>query len=653
MKSRFAFFIPIFVFIALLASPALGQNWKPVEPAHLALKTPSVEPDADAEAIFWEVTVNDEDLDTVLTHYIRIKVFTERGKESQGTIEIPYPGTTRIKDVLARTIKPDGSIIEMKKEAVFDKTLVKAGGFKVKAKSFALPAVEPGVIIEYRWKEYRRSGLYMRFQLQREIPVQAVRYLIKPYAYTEYGMRVATFNGPNVAMQKEKNGFHSATVNNVRAFREEPRMPPEDQVRYWMLIFYSEDRNLDPQKYWDEYGKRVFDVFKPSMKVNDEVRRASAEAVGDASTPEQKLERIFNYCRAKIKNVSDDASGVSQEQREKMKENKNPTDTLKRGMGTWDDINMLFAAMATAAGFDARAAMLADRSDKFFDPTFPLSYFLRTYNIAINLGDQWRFFDPGSNYVSFGMLRWQEEGNNALISDPKAPFFVQTPMSAPEKSLEKCAAKLRLSEDGTLEGDVTIEFTGHLAVQFKENNDEDSPEQRQKTLLDDIKRHMSTAEIADVKIENVTDPSKPFIYRFHIRVPDYAQRTGKRLFLQPSFFQKGVNPMFPTSDRRHAIYFHFPWREEHTVEIELPKGYALDNADSPSPFSVNQVGQYDIKILSLDEGRAIRLQRSFFFGGGGTILFPNQTYPNLKKVFDTLHERDNHTITLKQVAANE
>lgn len=39
---------------------AASDNWKPIGPADLALKAPIVEKDADAEALFWEVWVNDD-----------------------------------------------------------------------------------------------------------------------------------------------------------------------------------------------------------------------------------------------------------------------------------------------------------------------------------------------------------------------------------------------------------------------------------------------------------------------------------------------------------------------------------------------------------------------------------------------------------------
>src|ERR1051326_7687516 len=76
-----------------------ADDWKPVDPAHLALKAPVVEPDADAEAIFWDVRVDDQGEDLIFTNYIRIKVFTQRGKEMQSQIDIPYRGTNRVSDI--------------------------------------------------------------------------------------------------------------------------------------------------------------------------------------------------------------------------------------------------------------------------------------------------------------------------------------------------------------------------------------------------------------------------------------------------------------------------------------------------------------------------------------------------------------------------
>ena len=656
---RLIFPLSLICFALLFPVPGFaGDEWRPVDPADLALKAPIVEKDADAEAIFWEVRLSDE-VDggtprTVLRHYVRIKVFNERGRESQSKIDIPFLSNWKVQDIAARTIKPDGSIVELKKEDVLERTIEKLNGTKIKAKSFAMPGVEPGAIIEYRWTEIRNDQLatYIRLYFQRDVPVQLVKYYIKPLSLPgfEYGMRAQTFNGTASPFSKEKDGYYGVTMTNVPAFHEEPRMPPEDAVRPWMLIYYSKETNLKGETYWQDYGKRTYEEYKSRMKVNDDVKTAAAATIAGASTPEEKLEKLFEFCRSKIKNSNDDASGLTADDRAKLKENKSPSDTLKRGMGTGTNIDMLFASMAIAAGFDARVVRLSNRSDTFFDKAFPDDYFIQSYDIAVKVGEEWRFYDPASTYVPLGMLRWQEEMQQALLADPKQPVWLTTPLSPPDKSKVKRSAKLTLSDDGTLEGDAHIEYYGHLGAYHKEWNDDDSPAQREETLRDTVKKQMSTAEVSAIKIENITDPVQPFIYNYHVRVPGYAQRTGKRLFLQPEFFQHGIEALFSGSERRYPIYFSYPWSEEDQVTIELPPGFSLDNADAPPPFGSPPISEYKPALAVTINGHTMVYRRSFFFGGGNSIVFPVGTYPKLKAYFDMVHQSDNHTVTLKQAA---
>jgi Domain of Unknown Function with PDB structure (DUF3857)/Transglutaminase-like superfamily len=672
LSARPGALLALSVCLLAFAAPAYAsggdKDWKPVDPAQLSMTAPVVDKDADAEAIFWEVKVADEadggEPRTVLQHYVRIKIFNDRGRESQSKVDILAPKIggreVKISDIEGRTIKPDGTIVELKKEDIFERTIVKGNGVKVKAKSFAMPAVEPGAIIEYRWREVRGDSLsqYDQLEFSRDIPVQLVTYHIKPISlpYFPYGMRAMNFNCQPPAFQKEKDGYYSTSLTNVPAFREEPYMPPGNAVRPWMLIYYTEDRKLAGEQFWKQYGREVYDGHKSQMKVSDEIKRAAAEATAGAASDEEKLDKIFDYVRAKVKNVGDVSSGFTPDQVEKMKANKTPADTLRRAAGNWHDIDMLFASMALAAGFDARVTKVVDRAENFFDPSFTDSYFFDyrgTENIAVRVGDQWRFYDPGTTYVTRGMLRWQEEGEQVLVSDPKDPQFVNTPISPPDKSVERRTAKFKLSDDGTLEGDVRVEYTGHLAVDMKNRNDQNSPAEREENLKNSYQGRLGGAEITDIKIENVTDPDKPYAYSLHIRVPGYAQRTGKRLFFQPAFFERGRAAMFPTSGRSYNIYFHYPWSEEDHVEIALPEGFALDNADSPAPFTGGQIAGYEPKAMVTKDGRTVVYERKFFFGKGGanSLLFAPGVYPNLKAFFDAVNKQDGHTLAVKQAAA--
>ncbi len=640
---------------------AVVDEWKPVEPAHLALKASIVEKEADAEALFWEVKIDDNpEGDLIFNHYLRVKVFTERGRESQSRIDLLfgklYGSEIRIKDIAARTIKPDGSIVELKREDIYERTIVKGSGLKYKARSFAMPAVEPGCIIEYRWREIRvnTDASYVRLQFQRDIPVQRVVYSIKPFNYPDLTFNSITLHGQSTKWEKERGGYYSTSMTNMPAVYEESRMPPEDEVKTWMLVFYQRLglEKKTPEKYWLDLGKEYYDRTKSLLKPNDDVKQTAASVIESAKTDDEKIAKLFEFCRSKIKNITNDAFGMSAEERAKIKDNKNPSDTLKRGTGTPFDIDLLFGSLAIAAGFDARIVLAPDRGDIFFDPALPNSYFLWPRNIAVNVGGTWKFFDPGWDYLPYGMLRWQEEGQQSLITDPKNPVWVMTPMSTHEKSLVKRTAKFKLSDDGTLEGNVRVEYSGHFAVDLKEEIDEESEVQREESLREQIKSQMSTAQIADIKIENVTDHSKPLVYSYRLRFSGYATRTGKRLFLQPAFFQHGQKPEFASANRKYPVYFHFPWSESDEVEFNLPKGYALDNADAPAGFASGEISAYKPSLAASADGSLLVYKRSFFFGGGGGILYPVASYTNVKNYFDTVHKQDSHSIALKQTATN-
>ena len=94
------------IMIVVPAANSQEKDWRPVSPKELGMKTPLVEPDADAEILFWEVRVDDSDPESlVMKHYIRVKVFTDRGREKYSKIDIPFIKGEKIKDIQARVIK--------------------------------------------------------------------------------------------------------------------------------------------------------------------------------------------------------------------------------------------------------------------------------------------------------------------------------------------------------------------------------------------------------------------------------------------------------------------------------------------------------------------------------------------------------------------
>src|SRR5207237_656813 len=201
-------------------------------------------------------------------------------------------------------------------------------------------------------------------------------------------------------------------------------------------------------------------------------------------------------------------------------------------------------------------------------------------------------------------------------------YWQKTRLSAYQDSNAKRSGKFKLLEDGTLEGTVQIEYTGQPAIAYRVDNYDETGAKLEENLRNELKERISAAEVSDVAIENVLDTSRPVIQRYKVRIPGYAQKTGKRLFFQPGFFEYGVEPVFSSSSRKYDICFRYPWSENDSIDIQLPAGYSLDSADTPGEVAdPQQIGSTAITMGIEKTGNVLKYSRSFHFGGGGNITF--------------------------------
>jgi hypothetical protein len=217
-------------------------------------------------------------------------------------------------------------------------------------------------------------------------------------------------------------------------------------------------------------------------------------------------------------------------------------------------------------------------------------------------------------------------------------------------AVKRRTATLKLLEDGTLEGDMSIMFTGHWNILFKEQEDDDTAAEREQAVKDLLGSRLPGAEITNVSVENVTDRTQPYVNKWHVRVPGYAQKTGSRLFLQPAAFQRGLGPTLTSATRTRDIYFHFAWSENDFVTLDLPDGYTLEAPDAPAGVS-SSFGSYEVQMGVDSNGRKLVYRRRLVVGRNGQILFKAADYAVVKQFFDLVDRNDGHTLALRKAGA--
>lgn len=121
---------------------APDHDWLPVTDAEMQMKSPVVDKTAGIEALFTRVRFTDDcssGFERTSIHYVRLKVFNEEGKEKAATFDIPFGGSTEVSGISGRTTQPNGTVLELGKDAIHERVTVKLSGVKMKAKSFAMP----------------------------------------------------------------------------------------------------------------------------------------------------------------------------------------------------------------------------------------------------------------------------------------------------------------------------------------------------------------------------------------------------------------------------------------------------------------------------------------------------------------------------------
>ena len=421
------------VFItALLPNAAWAVGFQAVSPDELKMTSEPKAPGAPALILFREVDRDDRGQTAHEDVYFRIKILTEEGRK-YADIEIPFfKEEGNVVNLHARTIEPDGTIVNFSGKA-FDKMMVKARGVKYMAKTFTLPDVQVGSILEYYYTTDLSEKFIFnsRWILSNELFTKNAKFSLKPYtsSYVPVNVRWTWNLLPAGTAQPAEGPDHviNLQVSDVPAFQTEDYMPPENELKSRVDFIYSDEGfEKDPDKYWKKLGKKRNDQLESFVGKRKAMEQAVAEIVSPGDSPEVKLQKIYARVQ-QIRNTSYELQKSEQElKRDKEKDPGNVEAIWKKQYGNGAELTWLFLALARAAGFEASGMWLADRSNYFFIPQTMDGRRLDANVVVVKLNDKDVFFDPGAAFTPFGMLPWMETAVRGLKLDKDGGTWVET-----------------------------------------------------------------------------------------------------------------------------------------------------------------------------------------------------------------------------------
>ena len=475
---------------------------------------------------------------------------------------------SKINVTLARTIKSDGTIYNLSKNAI--KIIKPKSGtvFFEKGKSiqFEIPNVSVGDIIEYKFTEeifnpWNKKIFNVDHYFQSTEPVGESSLSIGiPSSQTlTIGTRnITTMNDTTYT----KNGYryYFWQMKNLKPVIEEPKMPPLGNV-----IPRIEVSNLHS---W----KPIFKWYKgfqlSRMVITEHIKTLADSLTKKAKTQEEKVAKLYHFVQRNVRYISikgGAASGVSGHPAE---------ETLQKGYGDCTDKAILFATMLRAVGVKAYPVYIGTNgSIPTLMPEVP-GYYGNHCIDYVEVGNKHLYLDATgttSRYPSY----WSADHDVYAINAIKEKIE-KTPIPPPKDNQRYY--KYEISISPSLE--CTVVFTAHYSGdwedwlrwywQHKKQNE------IRKTFEEMIHEVSPYAELIDYSLKNVDNISQPFELSIKYKLINYIKETKDLyLFELPELVDRYTFDEVSLAKRQYPISYSTSEEIRDSYRITFPKNLKI------------------------------------------------------------------------------
>ena len=574
----------IFCFsLPVAAQSGWGLPWGHMIPTEADRDALEFDPSAGASVVFDRglITVGPGFKFTFERHR-RIQIFRTDAYRF-ANVEIPYHSSEQIEYVEAHTLTKDGSKVDVQ---LSDMHEARTGEWRKLV--FAFPEVQPGCVVEFRYKVRSHNFYYLRpWVFQSEIPTERSELSVKLPENFEYAAVVNNSDfvtGPDtveiasVSHESGKIRLFTWRTHSLPPLTPEPYMASILNHRVlldFQIVRYKDGNNVrEFVDTWEDVAGQVRRVYAPLLKADPTwpIWGVVPTDLRKSDLIRQKRDlarRIYGFVRDSVA-----LSGVAVSVYDS--ELRSARMVMAQRRGNPLEKNLLFAALLRYHGFDAWPVLISRRSHYHFDSR---DHRLEQFDHAIVLVDiegeeifcetgtpsAWMGYLPPNDQVDAGVVIGREDIENVVIDLP-----------APPVDREVLAdGEVYVLPDGSARGTLNLSLGGQAAYELLcALADQDTIGYLHEKWLPGIRTGRIQIER---DIENEWAPihlTADFVW------PNAADVDGNRLLIRPAMIHALRSNPFLTSHRRYPISFDTPWSEDCRMVWRVPQGYQFGELPS-------------------------------------------------------------------------
>lgn len=586
-----------------------------------------------------KIRVNAENTQVSDMRYI-IKILNERGKENFSETHIEYDSTfEKVELEYARTIKPDGSVVDVGSRHIRDvsKYLNYPLYSNVRVCIISFPEITEDAVIEYKVKVFRsqminKKDLCMAYPVQNSEPIIAARFSVSMPEERPLNIKVRNGQYNNfgaelepVIQKEEARLVYNWVFKDIPQILPEANMPPVVEVNPVILI----STFVTWQDLYRWWWPLVTDKIKADEAIKEKVRELTAALTSD----EEKARAIYNFCAQKIRYVAVEYGQGGYEPHK-------AEDIFKNKYGDCKDQAILLVTMLREAGVVAASPVLIPTRDYYnLDPDFPSSLFDHCI-AAVQLQDKTVFLDPTMETCSFGDLPSGDQNRDVLLCFEKGYRLERINFYPAEHNLVKQTVDVNIQSDESIICKKEVFTYGTYDQAQRYWLLYTPPQLVEEKLKEKIQDVSIGAELKNYTIDNLNDINIPIVLRYDFSGKEYFVNAGD-LRMIPQL--ASLDTRLTAKDKRlYKIDFGILNSNQLELRICIPVGFFVKYL----PENVEENNKWIKYSLSYKK----QDNNIYFFQNYElkTNVVSQEEYPEFKSLFEGLAKRIKQRIILEK-----
>ena len=658
----FCFLLFAMLFVQGVAGPSRAQaqappvEWGEVPRADLEMQAYPADTNATAVVLsdYGEVSFRYNG-EMKLERHTRIKILSTAGYD-HATVEVPFYAEGRLEDVddiegHTFTLSSGGEVErhDLDPDDVFEEKVNE----EYRRKRFTLPALQPGVVIEYRYEKTSENvHVLPTWAFQHGEPTRHSEYRLEvPHRlnYVFVTQEVQHFDVRDEARMRDKMRYRWV-MKDLPALREEPFMTTTSDFRTQMefqLKSYTLPRGGTETfiESWQAVADELMDhdQFGDQVGGHGEVRHRAEALTERVKDPAEKMRIIYDFVRRNVR--FNGKMGVFA--------GRDLDDVLEARTGSSPEVALLLVSMLQDAGLKAHPVLISTRSNGRVKRSYPL---VNQFNKVVarveagtaETGTETHLLDATDPLRPAALLptgALKRQGLLVRAQDEGGVEWVESGTGGAGLS-RSVLVRGALRPDGTLEGTLDVVDEAYSALARRRRLEEtDDPEALVRgEMLDGV----SEVQLHDVRVQQRHETAKPLRTKAGFTAPAYAQAAGDFLYVNPMVMDRYDENPLRAPERSFPVDMAYPRHLSYTLMLDLPEGYVVHDAPESQRVRLTKNSHFE-RILHVKEGQLVIRGRLRL----AETTFASADYDALRDFFDRLVAAHAEQVVLKRVIDGE